>query len=1072
MPGALSLELATSVAVDGGEGDIYVTGQIGEGGESAGVWGVAEFSSAGVFDGRITPAGVPGGKFGGRSLQLPSVAVDPQTHRVYVGTVGGQTLPNPVFLFGSNIVVPDVSTEAVSGVGARGATLNGTVNPVEAGAAKCRFAWGTSRSFGRFAPCEPEALADGGALVPVHAALSGLAPDTTYYYRLQASNGSGSNDGEAWQDGEFTTSGPGVHGEAASAVTSASATLDGAIDPHGVATSYYFQYGTTTGYGSTLPAAPGLGLGVGEGDLNVSVHVQGLAPATVYHYRVVVTAEVEGETVVVEGPDRTFTTQAPGNAVTLPDGRSWEMVTPPNKQGAGLYAIGYEQGADIQAAADGGALTYAATGPFAANPAGSRALEVTQVYSARRAPGVWETADISTPHYEGAAGLAVGHSAEYKLFSSDLSVGLVEPVGDTPLPPLPAGSEKTVYLRNASGEYKALVTSANVPAGVKFGGDGEYAGGVEFVDGSPDMRHIVLDAGPGVELTKGYSGGGLYEWADGRLQLASVLPDGEPVNGPLGQDGDRFVRGAISNDGSRVVFTKAQLEHGRKIYLRDMATGETVLVSAAQGVQQPASADAEYRLASTTGPTRVFFTSVARLTGDSTASGEEEWEDLYVFEVTSGASEPLAGRLTDLTVDGRAGEGAAVQGVIGASEDGSSVYFVANGILGDGAEHGATRGDCSGSKAAAPQTCNLYVERYDAARKAWGPPVFVAVLSGGDAPTWSPTGAGLRNMTSRVSPDGGYLAFMSERSLTGYENRDANSGVPDEEVFLYDANSRHLVCASCNPTGARPVGLLKPKGYDETLIDYTVELWDNRWLAGSIPGWTTTALSSALSQSRYLSDDGRLFFDAVDSLVPADVNGKADVYEYESAGVGGCQEPGYGQSASVVHSEAFGGCVGLISAGTSSGESAFLGASEGGGDIFFMTLSRLAPQDYDTSLDVYDAHECAVSVPCAPSPALAPPSCTTGDACKAAPTPQPAVFGAPSSETFSGAGNIAPATGPPTSATSRSAGQNRKLARALKGCRKRARHRRAACERKVKSRYAGSASRAGKGRSIRTRNGR
>ena len=1057
MPSAFSFIGVQSIGVDGGEGNIYVTGDLSESGEQSRPQ-VVEFSSAGVFDGRVTPATVPGGKFGGKGLQSLGVAVDPETHRVYVGS-GGSAFPDPVFAFGPDVVVPDVLTEAASGIGAHGATLNGTVNPDEAGVATCRFAWGTSRSFGETAPCEPEALADGGAPVPVHAALSGLVPDTTYYYRLKASNANGTDEGETWQTEELTTQGPGVHEEAASAVTSGSATLDAAIDPHGVATTYYFQYGTGSSYGTTLPAAPGRSLGSGEGDEAVNVHLQGLAPATAYHYRVVAVGEVEGETVIFEGPDQMFATQAPGNAFALPDGRAWEMVTPPNKQGAGLYAIGYEQGADIQAAADGGALTYAATGPFVANPAGSRALEVTQVYSTRRAPGVWDTADISTPHYEGASGLAVGHSAEYKLFSSDLSVGLVEPAGDTPLPPLPAGSEKTVYLRSVSGEFKALVTSGNVPPGVKFGGDGEGAGGFRFVSGSPDLRHVVLQAAPEVELTEGYSGGGLYEWEGGQLQLVSVLPDEEPTNALLGGNVPGLTRGAISNDGSHVIFST--FEH---LYLRDVPRGETVRVDAAQGVQEPPEFRISYELASTTGRPRVFFTSGARLTGDPTASG------LYVFEVTSGASEPLAGRLTDLTVDGT-GEGVGMQGVIGTSEDGSWVYYVANGILGDGAERGAKRGDCGENREnLVSQTCSLYAEHYDAAVKAWLPPVFVATLSGADSPDWNPS-RDLNLMTSRVSPDGGYLAFMSERSLTGYENRDANSGVSDEEVFLYDAGAGRLVCVSCDPTGGRPVGFLKPNTYNETLIDYTINLWGERWLAGSIPGWTTTDLGSALTQSRYLSDGGRLFFDSVDSLVPADVNGKADVYEYEPVGVGGCRAPGYGRSASVIYTPALGGCVGLISAGTSGEESAFLGASEDGGDVFFLTLSHLSPQDYDTSMDVYDAHECTAAVPCAPPVALAPPPCVTGDACRAAPTPQPAGFGAPSSETFSGAGNVAAAVGSSKSATSRSAGQGRKLARALKGCRKRRRGR-AVCERRARRRYAGSAVRAGNGKSIRSRAGR
>ncbi len=48
----------------------------------------------------------------------------------------------------------------------------------------------------------------------------------------------------------------------------------------------------------------------------------------------------------------------------------------------------------------------------------------------------------------------------------------------------------------------------------------------------------------------------------------------------------------------------------------------------------------------------------------------------------------------------------------------------------------------------------------------------------------------LARISSRVSPDGRYLAFMSERPLTGYDNTDAVSGQPDEEVFLYDAGNK------------------------------------------------------------------------------------------------------------------------------------------------------------------------------------------------------------------------------------------------------------------------------------------
>jgi WD40-like Beta Propeller Repeat len=1033
------------VAVDSSQGYIYVIdGLAGGFGEV-----VDQFNSEGVYLGHLTST--PKSPF----ASVGSVAVDPASHDVFVSDDRPERQAGFVDVFGPSIVVPDVVTGAVSGVKARSATLNGTVDPDEAGAATCHFAWGTSVALGKVAPCEPEGVADGGSAVGVHAALSGLVPDTTYYYRLQASNAAGSNPGEASQDGEFTTPGPGVEEESASAVTSVSATLGARIDPNNAATTYYFQYGTSASYGTTLPVLPGLGLGAGKGAEVVAVHLQGLAAGSTYHYRVVAVSEAGGEPVTVEAPDETFTTQAVGAVVSLPDGRAWEMVSPPNKQGSGINAVGAEQGSDVQASVEGGGITYTADSPFVADPAGSRSLEMTQVISTRRAAGDWETADISTAHDEGPTAPAIGQSAEYKLFSSDLSLGLVEPAGHTPLPPLPAGSERTIYLREADGAYKALITSGNVPTGAEFGGS-------SFVSASPDLSHVVVNSN--VALVAGApAAGGLYEWSEGKLQLVSVLPNKQQTShGVLGDGGNAISgveRHAISNDGSRFVW---EGEPAGDYYLRDMVRGETVQIDAAQeGLREVAGA-ANFRTASSD-DSRVFFTSGRHLTRDSTS--DSQLEDLYVFEVTSGSGEPLAGRVTDLTaVDG--GEDGAVQGVIGASEDGSYVYFVAGGILGDAAEHGAEGGHY------------LYMEHYDAASKAWSAPQFVAALSEEDSPTWgNGNTTNLKQMTSRVSPDGRYLAFMSDRSLTGYENHDANSDEPDEEVFLYDAGTGKVVCASCNPTGGRPVGLLEGNLFDERLVDFA-STWRGRWLAGNIPGWTTRSLGSASYQSRYLSDSGRLFFNSNDALVPADVNGKEDVYEYEPEGVGSCQGPAHGQSASVVFSESMGGCVGLVSAGTSSEESAFMDASETGGDVFFLTLSKLSPSDYDTSIDLYDAHECSTAQPCAATPALVPPPCTTGDACKPGPTPQPTLFGAPSSETFSGAGNIAPAEPATTTKTKTKAkakakakakSSTQKLARALKTCRKKPVRKRAGCEGLAKRRLGAKGSRARKSGSARAR---
>jgi hypothetical protein len=264
--------------------------------------------------------------------------------------------------------------------------------------------------------------------------------------------------------------------------------------------------------------------------------------------------------------------------------------------------------------------------------------------------------------------------------------------------------------------------------------------------------------------------------------------------------------------------------------------------------------------------------------------------------------------------------------------------------------------------------------------------------------------------------------------VTGYDNTDANSpaGEPrhDEEVFEYDAVSKQLACASCNPAEARPVGFFD--GEQNPLIDRD-ELWRNRWLAGSVPGWTRLTTLRSVYQSRYLSDEGRLFFDSPDLLVPADSDGKENVYEYEPAGVGPKHAPcapgvdsrrevfkaahAYAVTESEGQQAAGGeepaGCVGLISSGESSEESAFIEASSSGNDVFFITTSQLVPADYDTSYDMYDAHVCSEeTTPCFPENAAVPPACTDGASCKAAPTLQPAIFGAPSSQTFSGAGNV------------------------------------------------------------------
>jgi hypothetical protein len=1109
-PPAGKFEEIASVSVDGGsdgqrnDGEIYVTTA------SA----IYEFGPELQYRGETTGQETPERVFAFSAANPHSVAVDPVSHRLFAGVFHSGFDFGVIDKFGPDVTVPDTVTESVSnlrleteaetGAHSWSLKLNGEVNPDEAGAASCQFVWGVSKAFGHAAPCTAT-VPDGAGFARVHANVDGLEPDTTYYYRLQATNANGTNAGEEVQDREFTTPGPGLHSESASSISSSSATLEATIAPHDAPdsgteheqdlqalakapTTVFFQYSTENTAGCAQhPAScasaplPPENIGSGKADVEVSPHIQGLEPDTTYHYRVVAVNEALPETqpgavTEFDGPDRTFITQGPGGQLVLPDGRAWELVSPPDKHGAVIAPIS-ESGV-AQASTGGGTFTFLTSLPTESEPqAHAGAVQVL----ATRGSGGWSSVDIAAPRSV-PQGLFAGQGQEYRFFSADLTQGVEESLG--PFSPLvsngmsesfPEATERTPYLRHDSACqvepaecYTPLVTGApghaDVPPGTEFGGiPGNARGDAVFVGATPDAQHALLSSS--VALTaQSAPAGGLYEWsadmpATERLKLVSLLPADEKggaaaANPTLGRDG--IARHAISDDGSRVFFSA-----DGALYVRDMANGEneTARLDLVEGQSQPTTSRALFQTASANGA-KAFFTDNQALAKGAGVAGE----DLYECEIIEEAGSKPKCDLSDLTPEpaglpATENEPAEVQGgVLGASEDGSYVYFVANGALAPG----ATRGDCNDLGSPKGATCNLYVARDVAG--VWTT-TLVTTLSGDDMPDWTAVPNSLNNMTSRVSPDGQWLAFMSDRSLTGYDNRDVKSGEPDEEVYLYDAATATLVCASCDPTGARP------RGVEYSRLNLGLaggdSVWPTgRWLAANIPGWTPYKLAEALYQSRYLSDTGRLFFDSSDALVSQDTNSNEDVYEYEPVGVGSCRvsSPTFGERS--------GGCVGLISSGVASGESAFLDASESGSDVFFITGERLVPKDVDGDLDVYDAHECTSDSPCTDQSRTEPLECTSASQCRATPLPQPSIFGAPSSATFSGPGNL-PSTPPPATSTaptkkSVAALNAEKLAKALKACRKKPRRQRAACERAAHRRYGpAKSSRAKAGRSSR-----
>ena len=870
---------------------------------------------------------------------------------------------------------------------------------------------------------------------------------------------------------------PSIDGVYAQDVDASASNLFAEIDPHGEATEYEFQYGTQSCMGEPSPCSGRVtgAIPPGFGDTQVEAQLGGLEPNTTYYYRVLA-RNGKGSAESPQAARTFFTTLPSAQQAGLLDDREWELVSPPDTHGAAAEPISRE-GALIQASAEGNAIAWTATAPVTGEAQGNRRLEPLQVFSTHTGEG-WFSHDITTPHDRG-EGINSGEATEYRFFSPSLSQALVQPqVPQEPLedPPLaPEAREKTMYLRDdESNEFQPLVTAANDVTGAPFGGKLEFAGA------APDLGDVVFSSE--VPLLAGAGQRGLYEWqANGAgLKLVSVLPGGEAAGEPeLGFE-DHELRGAISADGSRVFWTNGTSTEPDRggLYMTDSETGQSVQVNAAQGAGEPSEEELDEALdevffqAASSDGSKVFFTDTWPLTSDSTLEPVGEGPvvegqhtghpaDLYEYDAE-------LGRLTDLTVNRQIGESADVLGTIpGISENGEYVYFVANGVLAPGAQPG----DCPRIKPLVPQPqaqCNLYVSEPSPETPAQRQTRLIARLSYEDAPDWaggnSPLPGDLGGLTAQVSANGRYLAFMSEQELTGYDNVDSNpqaQGAHDEEVYVYDAQDGRLVCASCNPGGQAPTGVFDTEDAGEGLgltVDRP-ETWGGHWLAGSIPGWTLFELGNPIAehQSRYLSNTGRLFFNAAGPVLPTVtqpareeiINGKPtsvgvnNVYEYEPDGEGSCKsQPG---------------CVALISSGTSQHESAFLDASASGNDAFFLTAAQLVSQDSENAPAVYDARVCgtAQTQPCLPVVEPPPPACS-GEGCRP-PAPTQPSFQPAASSTYSGTGN---APDKQQVASNKSTTKPKLLTRAqmlvqaLNACRKHKRKKqRVACERTARKAY-------------------
>jgi hypothetical protein len=655
----------------------------------------------------------------------------------------------------------------------------------------------------------------------------------------------------------------------------------------------------------------------------------------------------------------------------------------------GSANVGAVQGA--VASLDGDKISYFSTSA----PPG--ALTYGPYYVASRGPSGWATEDV-IPRQSLDVGLeCIPYIAAY---SADLSKGVLAD-GWQQKSERDCGHDEPLLVAGEPPEVENLFVRDNAAGSdelVDVTPPGAAPNEAYFQAGSADLSHVAFDED--AQLTPGApAGDNLYEWTGGVVRLVTVLPDGEPVLGSIGnptsQEGTSTPAGgsftnAMSSDGSRVFFQAAG-----NLYLREHADREQSPLGGSGECLEPEEACTLQLDVSQVGGTsgggvfmwasadgsKAFFTDEHPLTADSTAAPGAP--DLYEYDLNA----PAGQRLTDLSVDLEAGAHANVLGVVGAGGDGSSVYFVAQGVL-------AASPNSIGDSAVAGEP-NLYVAHAGTTR-------FIAPLEPNeDSCDWS-----IYCDTARVSPNGLFIGFNSVNELTGYDNTPPQpsdcTGAgevprPCQEIFVYGAVSNQLNCASCDSDGAPPTAIagIRHPEYDNTIVQ--------------TPGHL----------QRNVLDDGSVLFDTYNGVSPADGNGESDVYEYRE------------------------GNLSLLSSPTGGG-SFFYEASPSGEDVFIVTGQHLLPGDTASNTGLYDARVDGGF----PEPA-ALTACSEED-CKGAVIPTP-LFSTPSSATFVGAGNQS--TLPPITKKAKAKAaptRAQRLAAALKACRKRPRRKRVSCSRKAR----------------------
>ena len=491
-------------------------------------------------------------------------------------------------------------------------------------------------------PRTPASVGAGTTGEPYSVGLSGLRPNTAYEWRVVVTNPEFS----ATVDGpEFATglSAPRADTTAATDTTPSSARLNGVLDPYGQRTTYHFEYGATSAYGTDTPSQTTLGARA----LRVLVDLTGLTPGQTIHYRVVAT----NATGTTRGADRTLEVPRSVRA------RVYERVTPAEKGGSDPLGT-----TSAKAAATGGQLAYLASTTHGTQPPSVTGMNL---YLSRRGHAAWNTVGLNLP----ISNLRASLVGPFRDVSEDMTHGFG--MSNEALAPGAVEGETNYYVTDTrTGQARAVAHSGDAAAFSDFQTD--YS---PVVTGTASFEHILFMSAahlvPGLD-SGGYATRHAYEVTPNGIRLASVDSDGNPLTS-VEVTGDpesqiQQARHVMSSDGRRIFFSGVSSNGQAGTWMRE--DGErSVLMSASRRSGEPDPMGGVRVLDASADGGVAYFTTRAPLLPDSEDPARAEALRVYRYQADSD-------QLTEIYVApaGSRQEGPIVE--IGVSDDGERLAFV------------------------------------------------------------------------------------------------------------------------------------------------------------------------------------------------------------------------------------------------------------------------------------------------------------------------------------------------------------------------------------------------------------